>query len=143
MAQKNVLNDPVATYSALDDKNVFHLIKLVNNGIPYSIFRELSKMVSLSTTDWPRILHISERTFQRYKKEDRKFDKMQSEKIVQVILLFKYGVEVFGDEKKFNTWLKTENMALGKIKPKELLDNSFGIDLIKNELTRIEHGILA
>ena len=62
---------------------------------------------------------------------------------MQVTLLIRYGREVFGDEKKFNLWLNTENLSLGSVRPKELLDSSFGIDLLKDELTRIEHGILA
>lgn len=48
------------------------------------------------------------------------FGNIHSEKIFQVTLLFKYWVDVFGDKKKFNTWLETDNLALGRIKPKEL-----------------------
>jgi putative toxin-antitoxin system antitoxin component (TIGR02293 family) len=93
--------------------------------------------------EWSGILDLSERTLQRYKKDKRAFDTLQSEKIVQVTLLIRYGREVFGDEKKFNLWLNAENLSLGNVRPKELLDSSFGIDLLKDELTRIEHGILA
>ena len=58
-------------------------------------------------------------------------------------MLNKYGIEVFDDQDKFNVWLLTKNVALGGIKPKDLLDSSFGIQLLKDELTRIEHGVLA
>jgi uncharacterized protein (DUF2384 family) len=34
-------------------------------------------------------------------------------------------------------------MALGNIKPKELLDTSLGIEILMNELGKIEHGIFA
>jgi uncharacterized protein (DUF2384 family) len=34
-------------------------------------------------------------------------------------------------------------MALGNKKPKEFLDTSIGIDLLMNELGKIEHGIFA
>jgi putative toxin-antitoxin system antitoxin component (TIGR02293 family) len=80
---------------------------------------------------------------QRYKKEKATFGNIHSEKILQLTLLFKLGVEVFDTKEQFNVWLETDNVALGKIKPKELLDNSFGIDMIKDELLRIEHGVLA
>lgn len=49
------------------------------------------------------------------------FGNIHSEKILQVTLLFKYWVDVFGDKKKFNTWLETDNLALGRIKPKSFL----------------------
>ena len=59
------------------------------------------------------------------------------------MLIYKLGVNVFGDKEKFISWSETKNLALGGVKPKELLDNTFGISLLKDELTRIEHGILA
>jgi putative toxin-antitoxin system antitoxin component (TIGR02293 family) len=58
-------------------------------------------------------------------------------------MLYYYGIEVFGGQERFNTWLTTKNTALGGIKPKDLLDSSFGIQMLKDELTRIEHGVLA
>lgn len=57
--------------------------------------------------------------------------------------LYQYGIKVFGDEEKFRAWLEIQNPALGNVIPKRLLDNAAGIDLIKNELIRIEHGVLA
>lgn len=80
---------------------------------------------------------------QRYKREKRTFDSLQSEKILEIALLFKQGIEVFGNVEKFSLWLQTDNLALGKLKPKTLIDNSFGIHLLKDELTRIEYGVLA
>ena len=50
---------------------------------------------------------------------------------------------MFGNKDYFNTWLNSVNLALGSLKPKQLLDSYFGIELIKDELTRIEHGVLA
>ena len=94
-------------------------------------------------SEWSSFLHISDRTMQRYTKENRTFDPLQSEKIVEIALLYNKGTEVFGEQGKFDTWLEAGNLALGNIKPKSLLDNSFGIGLLKDELVRIEYGILA
>jgi len=80
---------------------------------------------------------------QRHKKEKRTFDSDSSEKIIEITLLYKYGIEVFGNKEKFNSWLETKSVALGGVVPKELLDNTFGINLLKDELTRIEYGVLA
>lgn len=135
--------DTKLSYSSVDDKSILRLIDMVRQGIKFSNFTELVKSSPFNINEWSDFLHLSERTMQRYKKEKATFGNIHSEKILQITLLFKYGVDVFGDKKKFNTWLETDNLALGRIKPKELLDNSFGIDLIKDELTRIEHGVLA
>jgi putative toxin-antitoxin system antitoxin component (TIGR02293 family) len=86
---------------------------------------------------------LSERTIQRYKVENRTFDPLQSEKIIEIALFYNKGVEVFGTSVQFNSWLETNNLALGNIKPKMLLDNTFGISMLKDELIRIEHGVLA
>jgi putative toxin-antitoxin system antitoxin component (TIGR02293 family) len=80
---------------------------------------------------------------QRYRNEKRTFDPLQSEKIIEIALLYNKGVEVFGSAEKLNTWLETNNLALGDIKPKSLLDNTFGISILKDELIAIEHGVLA
>ena len=79
---------------------------------------------------------------QRYQKEKKTFDPLYSEKILEILLLTRLGIEVFGNSEKFTSWLETKNMVLGSKKPKEFLDNTFGISLLKDELTRIEHGIL-
>jgi putative toxin-antitoxin system antitoxin component (TIGR02293 family) len=133
---------PEVSMDNVDDNTILYVINEVRKGIAYSSFINAVRNVPLTLKEWSEILDLSERTLQRYKKEKRAFDTLQSEKIVQVTLLAKYGREVFGDEKKFNSWLDTENMSIGKVKPKDLLDSSFGIDLLKDELTRIEHGIL-
>ena len=54
----------------------------------------------------------------------------------------KEGLEVFGNMDKLKLWLNTPNFSLGKIKPIELLKDSYGKELVIGELTRISHGIL-
>lgn len=137
------LAEPMIAYSAKDDSDVLTLINAVRNGISYSFFLNLVHTSPFTLPEWSFFLHLSERTLQRYKKEKKKFGPVYSEKILEITMLYKYGKEVFGDEKKFSSWLESTNIALGSIKPKELLDNSFGIDMLKNELSRIEHGILS
>ncbi|WP_242919202.1 type II RES/Xre toxin-antitoxin system antitoxin [Pontibacter liquoris] len=130
-------------YRQLDDSDVYKLISTVREGIKYSLFQRIADMSPFSTAEWSTYLHLSERTFQRYKKEKRTFDPLQSEKILEITLLYNKGVEVFGDKANYDAWLEATNVALGGIKPKELLDSSFGIGLLRDELIRIEHGVLA
>ena len=134
---------PDVSIGNVDDNTILYVIREVRKGIGYNSFINAVKNVPLTLKEWSGILDLSERTLQRYKKDKRAFDTLQSEKIVQVTLLIRFGRDVFGDEKKFNLWLNTENLSIGNIKPKEMLDSSFGIDLLKDELTRIENGILA
>ncbi|MFZ4549283.1 MAG: type II toxin-antitoxin system Xre/ParS family antitoxin [Bacteroidales bacterium] len=135
--------DPQVAYGAVDDKKAISLIEMVRRGIEFEIFDKFASKSPFSINEWSTYLHLSERTMQRYKTENRKFDSLQSEKIIEIALLYNKGIEVFGQAEKFDTWIETENLALGRIKPKTLLDNSFGINLIFDELSRIEYGILA
>jgi putative toxin-antitoxin system antitoxin component (TIGR02293 family) len=139
----NLLEDPAASYGALDDSHLMSFIDAIRKGFSFNSFLRFSQTIPFTMQDWSSFLHLSERTLQRYEKEKKKFDPMQSERILEIAILFKKGASVFGSNEKFNLWLETESLALGRIKPKTLLDNSFGIRLIKDELTRIEHGVLA
>jgi putative toxin-antitoxin system antitoxin component (TIGR02293 family) len=135
--------DPKVAYSSIDDINSMSLIKMVRNGIGFAAFDKFANISPFSQNEWSTYLHLSERTMQRYRSEKRTFDPLQSEKIIEIALFYNKGVEVFGTAVKFNSWLETDNLALGNIKPKMLLDNSFGINMLRDELTAIEYGILA
>jgi len=137
------ITDKRLSYNAVDDKDVILLIALVKLGIAFTMFSKLAKGTPFSLTEWSSYLNMSNRTMQRYQREKKRFDPIYSEKIVQIALVYNLGIEIFGDKDKFDQWLATENLALGKRKPKELLDTSFGIGLLKDELTRIEYGVLA
>ncbi len=135
-------NDKI-TFNSLDNKDVFKLIKATRDGVDYDTFDNLSVRFPLNNSDWSRILNVSERTIQRYRKEKKRFDSTRSERLLLIMLLLKKGVDVFGSPDNFITWLNSKNISLGGIKPIKMLDNTFGVNLIKDELIRIEHGVLA
>ena len=137
------LSEPMITYGAIDDNSILSLIDAVRNGISFSFFNNLVRSSPFSLPEWSSFLHLSERTMQRYKKEKKNFGPVYTEKILEITMLYKYGKEVFGDEKKFHAWLDSSNVALGNSSPKQLLDSNFGIEMVKDELGRIEHGVLA
>ena len=143
MAKYSELNEPAVAYNSLDDGNVFMLINAIKRGINYSFFEQLSKNIPFTLREWSSYLHLSERSLNRYKKDRGNFSATASEKILEITMLNKYGIEVFDNQVKFNTWLSTKNIALGGVSPKFLLDSSFGIQIIKDELTRIEYGVLS
>ena len=132
-----------AVYSSIDDRGVFSIIDSINRGISFASFENIIKKYSFSLQNWADFLHISNKTLSRYQKESKTFDALQSERIMQIEILHSKGEEVFGSRENFSTWLETENLALGNIIPRDLLKNSFGINLLMDELVRIEHGVLA
>jgi putative toxin-antitoxin system antitoxin component (TIGR02293 family) len=143
MRKTPVVMDPAAYYHSTDDGDILKIINFVREGLKFSNFLSITKKSPFSLSEWSGFLHLSERTMQRYKREKKTFDALHSEKIIQISFLFHKGVEVFGSNEKFNSWLEIENLSLGKLKPRDLLDSAFGLGLLTDELLRIEHGVLA
>ena len=69
------------------------------------------------------------------------FKRIHSEKIIEMAEVTKIGLDVFGDMEKLKGWLNTPNYALGKMKPIELITDSYGKELVIAEMTRIDQGI--
>jgi putative toxin-antitoxin system antitoxin component (TIGR02293 family) len=130
-------------YKFIEEDDDLSLSMVAREGVSYYHFTKLSEYIQLTLQDWAEYLHLSERTMQRYKKEGKKFDPIHSERIVVIELLYKKGINIFGIKDNFYTWMDTISIAMGNVKPKDLLDTSFGISMVYDELGRIEHGIFA
>ncbi|WP_373514638.1 antitoxin Xre/MbcA/ParS toxin-binding domain-containing protein [Persicitalea sp.] len=119
------------------------IIAAIRAGIPYSLFTLIQNHTPFSENDWADFLDISTKSLHRYKtSDDHYFKAIHSEKIIEVAEVTQVGLDVFGNMDKLKLWLNTPNFALGKLKPIELLKDSYGKELVINELTRINHGIL-
>ena len=133
----------VLSYRSADDRNVLAIIDAVRKGISFNEFEKIAARTPFSLAEWANYLQLSERTIQRNQKEKKPFQPIQSERIVEMVMLYEFGVEVFGDKNNFNIWLDSKSIALGGRTPKELFDTKFGVGMVKDELGRIEHGVLA
>ena len=87
------------------------LLKLSRNGIKFNLFLEIVKTSPFSLKEWSKFLHLTERTIQRYKKESKTFEPIQSERIIEIAKLQKKGKEIFGSKANFEQWL-TSNIAV-------------------------------
>ena len=90
-----------------------------------------------------KILHKTIKTFTTYKNENSVLDPVISEKLLKLFSLYDKGITVFGDAEEFNNWMSEPAFGLGGQVPVDLLETITGIDLITEELTRIEYGDLA
>jgi len=131
-------------YSLLGGRfsNDFDIVKLARQGFPKRLLLALAKKISLNIQELANILHISERTLQRY--GDNEIIKTEyAEKAVELARLYTRGEEVFGSMDKFKLWVKYPNFVFNGEAPVSLLDTSAGFDMVFKELGRIEHGIFA
>ena len=133
----------LSTYQAMNLQSLFQIIDQTNKGIAYPAFNQLVSKLPFTLTQWASFLRISKRTLERIREEKKVISPTNSEHILRIVMLYNYGVSVFGNKKNFDLWLTLESIPLGYIRPIDLLNNSYGIEAIRGELGRIEHGILA
>jgi len=118
------------------------IVKLIRSGIPYSLFKHIKDITPFTENDWAIFLDISTKSLQRYKKDsDYIFKPIHSEKIIELAEVTNLGRDVFDSNEQFYTWLNSPSLALGNLKPIELLKDSYGKEMVLNELNRIDQGI--
>jgi len=120
----------------------FDILQLTRNGLKKNLLLSLAKKISLTLQELADIMHISERTLQRYD-DDAIIKSEYAEKAVELARLYTRGEDVFGSLDKFKTWMKTPLHVFKGETPVSLLDTSVGFDIVFKELGRIEHGIFA
>jgi putative toxin-antitoxin system antitoxin component (TIGR02293 family) len=145
LGQEGLLNEPSPSYGLgnfLQDKLL--LIEAIQKGISFSLFEHIQKLVPLHDEEWADFLNVSLKTLQRNRKlSNFHFKPIHSEKIFELAEVSQLGLQVFDSPNHFRTWLNTPNLALANHLPKNLLQNSYGKELVMDELNRINHGIFA
>ncbi|QKJ28639.1 DUF2384 domain-containing protein [Mucilaginibacter mali] len=154
----NEVSEPMVAYIAAGADNSFYnllsgvkparfstdfdILKLTREGLPKKVLTSLAKKIAITLQELADIMHISERTLQRY--DDNAIVKTEyAEKAIELARLYSRGQEVFGSMDKFQRWMKTPGHVFRNETPISLLDTSVGFDMVLKELGRIEHGIFA
>ena len=117
-------------------------ISCIRAGLPRKALDVLMKFTGITIDEITGIIRTSDRTLRRYTPQ-QKLNAEQTERLIEIAKLYSRGEEVFGSLDAFKEWMNSSVMALGNKKPKAFLDTSLGIDILMNELGRIEHGIFA
>ena len=131
-----------------DHKNGFsaysmlELVDLGRQGISKQLVTQLAESLMVSTTLMLTILHVSERTWQRYT-ASKLLPQDMTERALQLASLYQKGEETFGQAEKFRNWMLYPNPVFGGKRPIDLLDSLYGFRAIEDELIRIDYGVLA
>jgi putative toxin-antitoxin system antitoxin component (TIGR02293 family) len=126
-----IIDDPVASYTTSS------FYQLSARAVSKKYIKQVLLLSQLTVADLIGILPISIDTYKR----KRAFSPAVTEKVLEIEEVYRKGLEAFGES--FHQWMRTENIALGSVTPKTLLNNSFGIRLLLDEIGRLEYGILA
>ncbi|TDX00549.1 type II RES/Xre toxin-antitoxin system antitoxin [Dinghuibacter silviterrae] len=90
-----------------------------------------------------QLLKKTFKTLTTYKAQNTPLDSTISEKLLKLFALYDKGITVFGSVEAFNEWMAAPAFGLGNQVPQTFIDTITGIDLVGEELSRIEYGDLA
>lgn len=109
----------------------------------YHEFKKIADKTPFTQSEWAGILHLSERTLQRYAKANGSFAAINAERALQIDKVIKEGKTAFGNIQNFYNWLKrSPSMLEGNISLQSL--SSFdGIQKVLTQLGRIQQGLFA
>lgn len=128
------------------EKNFRHLQNIVltaKNGVSAKAFFDVAVVSGIEKNKLAGLLNVSLKSLNRYKQQNKKLSPGKSERVLKLMALYRKGEEIFGNVNEFRKWMDEPAYGLGNMIPETLLQTSGGIDLIMEELSRIEFGDLA
>jgi putative toxin-antitoxin system antitoxin component (TIGR02293 family) len=121
----------------------FWLIEEAAAGVPASAVYDLIGLTHLKKEFFAGMLNISSKTLDRYRKAEKRLPPSASELMLKLFTLYRKGEKIFGNLDEFQKWIEEPAYGLGYKIPKKMLQTTAGIELVMDELIRIEYGDLA
>jgi uncharacterized protein (DUF2384 family) len=109
----------------------------------YRKFKKIADLVPFTQAEWAGVLHLSERTLQRYAKNNGSFEGIYTDRILQLQELVETGLATFSSPDAFYQWLKKDKHVMGHVLNFTSLSTTRGIQETLNQLVRIQQGVYA
>lgn len=124
---------------------LYRSLKVVNTlkDFTYHEFKKIADKVPFTQAEWASILHVSERTLQRYAKNNGHFASINAERALLIDKVLKEAKITFGKTEHFYQWIKREPNMLGGNLSMDSLTSVQGIERVLTQLHRIQHGLFA
>lgn len=113
------------------------LIDRIREGVKKTDWKQLIQYIGSTEKEFEHILPASISSMQK----KTVYNKETSERIYELARLFGLGYDVFDSKEDFKQWLMTPSRTLGNKIPFELLDSSFGFEMVENEIVRIQYNV--
>ena len=131
----NMVEEPLAEYRSVK------IIPAILD-FPYKKFEKIAAKVPFTQKEWAAILHLSEKTLQRYSKDNKSFEGIYVDRILKMGELIEMGLDTFTSPEAFYRWLKRDKPILGVLLNFSSLRSSDGIQEHINTIGRMQHGII-
>lgn len=116
--------------------------EFVREGVTKQSAMHLQALLGLTAKEMSSLLDMSYRTFQR-KRDTDKLGLSSTEQLLEIAEVVEHALRIFHQPQEVVAWLNTSLVGLGGKKPMDLLDNSFGIRVVRQALGRLEHGVFS
>ena len=144
--EKAIIYKPNTTVSKLEEPMpVYRSVKALPQvkEFTYSEFKKIADKSPFTQAEWATILHVSERTLQRYAKNNGSFAPINAERALQIDKVLKEGKITFGKIENFYNWIRRNPYMLEGNLSFNSLTSYEGIQKVLTQLGRIQHGIFA
>jgi uncharacterized protein (DUF2384 family) len=101
---------------------------------------ELVEITGLSFVELSRLLDLTDPALKKYLRAGQTWNADVIEHVRYLQQVFDKGVDTFGSIQEFRAWLSHEHAFL-RVQPYDLLNSISGINLVIEELIRIDYGI--
>jgi uncharacterized protein (DUF2384 family) len=129
-----VLNEPEALYAAIK--------KLPQQKeYTYKKFDSLAAKMPLTLKEWASVIHLSDRTLQRYAKENKPFEGIYADRLLQIEKVINEAAKVFKEPLNFYYWLNENHTVFNYTFSIASLQTQDGIQMLLDELGRIQQGV--
>ena len=137
--QRNVIKvkEPAVAY-----RSTVKVVSSLNN-FTFNEFKKIAAKAPFSQAEWATMLHVSERTLQRYAKNNGSFAAINAERILLIDKVLKEATTTFGNMDKFYQWIKKEPYMLEGNLSFNSLSTYDGIQKVLTQLGRIQQGLFA
>jgi putative toxin-antitoxin system antitoxin component (TIGR02293 family) len=115
-------------------------LSAIKKGLDAHAITALIEITGATQMDLAQILDLTEPTLRKHIRVGKELNTGLSEHILQLFQLFDKGMDTFGSLEEFKSWLRHESIVLSA-RPLEVLDTITGINMVMDELVRIDYGI--
>lgn len=143
--KKHAYKPSLATSKAAEPLPLYRSTKAlpVLKDFTYNEFKKIADKVPFTQAEWASILHVSERTLQRYAKAKGHFAPINAERALLIEQVLKEAKITFGKTENFYNWIKRNPYMLEGNLSFNSLTSFSGIEKVLTQLVRIQHGLFA
>jgi len=119
--------------------NMKDVSSLIEKGLKSKDIQSIVEYLEFKVPEIAKATSVSPSTVSRWD-SDSFIGVPGSTQFFKIDEIIRKGVQLFGGEEEFKTWLHNSNYALGNALPSTLLSSPIGIDLVDEALDSLNYG---